>query len=187
MKIETTPIPDLLVITPKRFGDDRGFFEETWNREMFREAGVDLDFVQDNRSLSAEPGTMRGLHYQAPPHAQAKLVRCAKGALMDVGVDIRVGSPTYGKWYGEVLSAANAKMMLVPAGFAHGFMTLEPGTEVNYKCSDLYAPSAEGAIRFDDPEIGIDWGFSGGKVILSDKDAAAPMLSEINSPFQMSE
>ncbi len=184
MKIEKTNIPDLYVITPTRFGDERGFFEETWNRQKLLDAGIDVDWVQDNRSLSAEPGTMRGLHYQAPPHSQAKLVRCAKGALMDVGVDIRVGSPTYGQWHGEVLTDKNAKIMLVPTGFAHGFMTLEPDTEVNYKCSELYAPQVEGMIRFDDPAIGIDWGFKSSDVILSEKDAAAPMLADIKSPFR---
>lgn len=180
MDIEELGLPGVLLLTPKRFGDDRGFFCETWNRRRFAEAGIALDFVQDNQSLSAAAGTLRGLHYQAPPHAQDKLVRCGRGRLFDVAVDIRRGSPTYGQWVGAELSAENGKQLLVPAGFLHGFVTREPDTEILYKCSDHYAPECDGAVRWD--SCGIDWGLEGAPV-LSDKDAAAPALSDFDSPF----
>lgn len=183
MLVEKTAIPDLLVITPRRFGDARGFFEETWNQAAFEKEGITLEFVQDNHSMSAEAGTIRGLHFQCPPSAQDKLVRCGRGRVIDVGVDIRKGSPTYGHWHAEELSFENGKMLLVPAGFAHGFATLEADCEVCYKCSGFYAPETEGSIRFDDPALGIDWGIENGKAILSEKDAAAPLLSEFESPF----
>jgi dTDP-4-dehydrorhamnose 3,5-epimerase len=183
MHVDQTGIPGLLVLTPARFGDTRGFFSETWNRERLSEHGIDIDFVQDNHSMSAAVGTVRGLHFQAPPHAQAKLVRCGRGVLFDVAVDIRKGSPTYGHWFGEELSFENGKQMLVPAGFAHGFATWEPDTEIIYKCSDYYAPEAEGALRYDDPDIGIDWGLGELEAILSDKDAEAGFLAEYESPF----
>lgn len=146
------------------------------------EAGLDIDFVQDNHSLSAAVNTVRGLHFQAPPHAQAKLVRCGRGALFDVVVDIRTGSPTYGKWAGVELSAENGKQLLIPEGFAHGFVTREPNTEIIYKCSDYYAPECEGALRFDDVKIGIVWGLTG-EAILSGKDAEAGSLADFDSPF----
>jgi dTDP-4-dehydrorhamnose 3,5-epimerase len=142
MHIEETGIPGLLILTPARFGDARGFFSETWNRERLAQNGIDIDFVQDNHSLSATVGTVRGLHFQAPPHAQAKLVRCGRGVLFDVAVDIRKGSPTYGQWFGVELSFENGKQLLIPAGFAHGFATRAPETEIIYKCSDYYAPEA---------------------------------------------
>lgn len=182
LDVQATALPGVLILTPRRFGDARGFFSESWNRKRMAEQGIDLDFVQDNHSLSAEVGTVRGLHYQTPPHAQDKLVRCGRGRLFDVAVDIRVGSPTYGNWIGVELSAENGKQLLVPRGFLHGFVTRESDTEVIYKCSDYYAPDCEGAVRFDDPAIGIDWGLEG-PPILSDKDAAAPLLAEIASPF----
>lgn len=147
------------------------------------EAGFDIDWVQDNHSLSMQPGTVRGLHFQSPPHAQAKLVRCGRGAFVDVVVDIRRGSPTYGQWIGEELSFENGKQILVPAGFLHGFATREPETEIIYKCSDYYAPNCDGAVRFDCPEIGIDWGLGGLEPVLSEKDAAAPGLAEFKTPF----
>jgi len=180
MQIETTPLPGVLILTPKRFGDARGFFAETWNRRGLAEQGISLDFVQDNHSLSAQVGTVRGLHFQAPPHAQGKLVRCGRGALFDVAVDIRKGSPTYGDWFGVELSAENGRQLLIPAGFLHGFVTRLPDTEIVYKCTDYYAPAADGAVRWD--SCGIDWGVSGDPV-LSDKDAAAPSLAEFDSPF----
>lgn len=183
MKIEETGIPDLLVLTPPRFGDARGFFSETYNKARLAEYGVTTEFVQDNHSLSAKEGTVRGLHFQCPPHAQAKLVRCGRGVLFDVAVDIRRGSPTYGKWYGVELSFENGKQLLVPAGFAHGFATRAPDTEIIYKCSDFYAPQTEGALRFDDPDIGVDWNMGGVEPILSEKDAAAGRLSDLESPF----
>ncbi|RYH10982.1 dTDP-4-dehydrorhamnose 3,5-epimerase [Tropicimonas sp. IMCC6043] len=183
LDISPLAIPEVLLIAPQRFGDARGFFSETYNRDSFAAAGIDTPFVQDNHSLSERVGTIRGLHFQAPPRAQAKLVRCGRGRLFDVAVDIRRGSPSFGKWVGAELSFENGHMLLVPAGFAHGFVTLEPGTEIVYKCSDTYAPETEGAIRWDDPEIGIDWPLSGHEPQLSGKDAAAPLLGEIESPF----
>ncbi|MDC1399629.1 dTDP-4-dehydrorhamnose 3,5-epimerase [Yoonia sp.] len=182
MDVQHTALPGVLLITPRRFGDHRGYFAETWNAKAFANIGIASDFVQDNHSLSAELGTVRGLHFQAPPHAQAKLVRCGRGAIFDVAVDIRRGSPTYGKWIGYELSAKNGAQLFVPAGLAHGFATLERDSEIVYKCSDYYAPDSEGAVRWDDPAIGIDWPLSG-KAILSGKDAEAPILAELQSPF----
>lgn len=182
MLIEETGLPGLKVLTPRRFGDDRGFFSESWNRKVLADNGIFLDFVQDNHSLSARVGTVRGLHFQAPPHTQAKLVRCGRGRLFDVAVDVRKGSPTFGKWFGVELSFENGKQLLVPEGFLHGVATREPDTEIIYKCTDYYVPSADGAVRFDDPSIAIDWGLSG-PPILSDKDAAAPYLSQFKTPF----
>jgi len=184
MKIEQTPLPGVAIITPARFGDTRGFFSESWNRARMAKAGYDIDFVQDNHSLSARAGTVRGLHFQAPPHAQAKLVRCGRGRLFDVAVDIRRGSPTYGRWFGAELSFDNGRQMLVPEGFLHGFSTLEPETEIIYKCSDIYAPDCDGAVRFDDPDIGIDWGIGDTDPILSDKDAGAQGFADFASPFE---
>ncbi len=146
------------------------------------EAGYVLDFVQDNHSLSRQVGTIRGLHFQSPPHAQTKLVRCGRGALFDVAVDVRRGSPTYGQWVGYELSAENGCQLLIPAGFLHGFATRAPDTEIIYKCTDYYAPECDGAVRFDDSDIGIVWG-SQGAPILSKKDAAAPFLRDFDSPF----
>jgi dTDP-4-dehydrorhamnose 3,5-epimerase len=182
MQIEPTDIPDVLIVTPRRFGDDRGWFTETWNAARMRDAGLDLPWVQDNHSMSATPGTLRGLHYQSPPHAQDKLVRCTRGAIFDVAVDIRTGSPTFGHWVGIDLTPDNGRQLLVPKGFLHGFVTRAPHTEVQYKCTDLYAPDCDGAVRWDDPDIGIDWGLSGPPV-LSAKDSAAPLLRDIRSPF----
>jgi len=182
MKIEPQSLPGVLLITPQRFGDHRGFFAETYSRRLYTELGVDVEFVQDNHSLSAAVGTVRGLHFQAPPHAQEKLVRCGRGAIFDVAVDIRHGSPTYGRWAGFTLSAENGAQLYIPAGFAHGFGTLEPDSEIIYKCSDYYAPETEGSVRWDDPAIGIDWPLDG-DAILSGKDADATLLSELKSPF----
>jgi dTDP-4-dehydrorhamnose 3,5-epimerase len=183
--VSQTKILGVLIVTPQRLGDARGFFAETWNRERFAVAtGVDPIFVQDNHSLSAEVGTIRGLHYQAPPHAQGKLVRCGQGAIYDVAVDIRRGSPTYGQWVGVDLTAENGRQLWVPEGFAHGFVTRIPNSEIIYKCTGYYAPQAEGAVRWD--SVGIDWELTGAPLI-SDKDLAAPPLSEIDSPFEWSE
>lgn len=182
VRVTKTDLPDLLILEPARFGDDRGFFSESWNRKTLQGQGIDIDFVQDNHSLSATVNTVRGLHFQSPPHAQAKLVRCGRGVLFDVAVDVRRGSPTYGHWFGIELSAENGKQLLVPAGFLHGFATRAPDTEIIYKCSDYYAPDCDGAVRFDDPAIGIDWGLSG-PAILSDKDAKAQMLGAFDTPF----
>ena len=183
LEIETTALPGVLILTPKRFGDHRGFFCESWNRARMAEAGVTIDWVQDNHSLSREVGTVRGLHFQSPPHAQAKLVRCGRGRLFDVAVDIRKDSPTFGRWVGEDLSFDNGKQLLIPAGFLHGFVTREVDTEVVYKCSDYYAPECDGAVRFDDPDIGIDWGLAPEAAILSDKDKVAPLLADFDTPF----
>ena len=154
--LETT-LPDVKLLIPSRYGDYRGFFAETYNRRVFAGLGFDTEFVQDNHSLSVAVGTLRGLHFQSPPHAQAKLVRCGRGAIFDVGVDIRRGSPTFGQWVGEVLSEENGKQLFMPEGFAHGFVTLQPNSEIVYKCSDYYAPETEGSLRWDDPDIGIEW------------------------------
>ena len=182
MDIEKTALEGVLIVTPRRFGDARGFFAESWSRAAMAGAGIDIDFVQDNHSLSMVPGTIRGLHFQAPPRAQDKLVRCGRGVLFDVAVDIRRGSPTYGDWAGVELSAENGRQLLVPRGFAHGFVTRAAETEIVYKCSDGYAPETEGALRWDDPDIGIDWGLEGAPV-LSDKDAVAGLLKDFESPF----
>lgn len=181
MQIEDTRLPGVKIITPRRFGDDRGFFSETWNRAALAAHGIDLEFVQDNQSLSQRVNTVRGLHFQAPPHAQDKLVRCGRGALFDVVVDIRVGSPTYGQWLGVELSAGNGRQLLVPKGFLHGFATRLPDTEILYKCTGYYAPDCDGAVRWD--SAGIDWGLTG-EAVLSGKDAAAPPLAAFASPFE---
>ncbi|RUT29964.1 dTDP-4-dehydrorhamnose 3,5-epimerase [Arsenicitalea aurantiaca] len=183
MKIVQTTLPDVKLLKPKRFGDHRGFFAETYSRRLFEGLGVNVEFLQDNHSLSATVGTVRGLHFQAPPYAQAKLVRCGRGAIFDVAVDIRRGSPTYGNWVGYELSSENGAQLYVPTGFAHGFVTLEPDSEIIYKCSEYYAPETEGALRWDDLAIGIDWPITG-EAILSEKDATAPLLAEFNSPFE---
>ena len=172
----------LIHINPKRHGDHRGFFAETYSRRKYSELGIDVEFVQDNHSLSREVGTLRGLHFQSPPHAQAKLVRCGRGALFDVAVDIRRGSPTYGEWKGYELTAENGDQLYIPVGFAHGFLTLMPDSEIVYKCSDYYAPETEGAVLWNDPDIGINWPKETDP-ILSDKDAIATLLSELESPF----
>lgn len=183
MEISKTPLAGVLVLTPRRFGDHRGFFSESWNRETLREHGIDLNFVQDNHSLSAEVGTVRGLHFQAPPHAQDKLVRCGRGALFDVAVDIRRGSPTYGRWTGIELSFENGKQLLVPKGFAHGFVTRAPDTEIIYKCTDKYAIETEGAIHFADPDLAITWEIDPAVAKLSEKDQLAGSLADLESPF----
>ena len=176
----------LLIIEAIRHGDRRGFFAETYSLNKYSELGIDNKFVQDNHSLSRKAGTLRGLHFQAPPHAQAKLVRCGRGAIFDVAVDIRRGSPNYGQWEGYELTADNGRQLFVPIGFAHGFVTLEPDSEIIYKCSDYYAPQTEGAVIWNDPVIGIDWPTEVDP-ILSDKDAAAPLLADFESPFVFGE
>lgn len=180
MQIDVTPLLGVLVLTPRRFGDDRGFFAETYSRQVLAEAGAGMEFVQDNLSRSARAGTLRGLHFQAPPHAQDKLVRCASGAIYDVAVDVRRGSPTYGEWFGAELTSDNGKQLLVPKGFLHGFVTLGDGVEVAYKCSDYYAPDCDGAVRWD--SAGVDWPLTGAPV-LSAKDADAGAFDNFESPF----
>ncbi len=183
MQIDPTAIPEVKLLTPRRFGDGRGYFAETYSARVLAGAGIDCTFVQDNHSLSLHAGTLRGLHFQAPPHAQAKLVRCGRGRLFDVAVDIREGSPSYGKWVGAELSEENGCQLFIPEGFLHGFVSREPDTEVVYKCSAYYAPEADGAVRYDDPEIGIDWGLTGAPA-LSPKDADAPLLTDLANPFR---
>ena len=165
-------------ITPQRFGDDRGFFSETYSATGLAAAGIDMTFVQDNHSLSRKAGVLRGLHYQLPPFAQGKLVRVISGAILDVAVDIRKSSPTFGRWLALEVSAKRWNQILVPKGFAHGFVTLIPDTEVIYKVTERYAPECDRSIRFDDPAIGIDWRVSAADVTLSDKDRNAPLLAD---------
>jgi len=176
-------IPGVLRLTPARFGDARGWFSETFNGKRLQDAGINAGFVQDNRSWSAHQGTVRGLHFQAPPHAQAKLVEVLQGAILDVVVDLRRSSPDYGHWMGVELSAATGQQLFIPAGFAHGFVTRADGTEILYKCSDYYAPAHEGTIRFDDPDLEVDWGMDPAHAILSDKDARAGAFAGFTSPF----
>lgn len=180
MNVEQTPLSGVVILTPARFGDARGWFSETWNASKMQAAGLAIDWVQDNHSFSAQVGTLRGLHFQSPPRAQDKLVRCTRGAIFDVAVDIRNGSPTYGQWFGVELTAENGKQLLVPKGFLHGFVTRTPDVEVQYKCSDLYAPDCDGAVLWS--SVGIDWGLTGDPV-LSAKDQAAKPFGDFTSPF----
>ena len=173
-------LSDLIFLASRRFRDHRGYFGETYSRSRYVEMGINVEFVQDNHSLSCSVGTLRGLHFQAPPHAQGKLVRCGRGAIFDVAVDIRNGSPTYGQWAGYELTEENGHQLYVPVGFAHGFMTLEPDSEIVYKCTDYYAPETEGALCWD--SCGIEWPLSVDP-ILSDKDAISPALADFVSPF----
>jgi len=180
MRFEPTTIPDVMLVRPKVFGDHRGFFMETWHAKVFAEAGIDVPFVQDNHSKSSQ-GILRGLHYQFR-HPQGKLVRVISGEVYDVAVDIRKGSPTYGKWVGEVLSADNKTMLWIPAGFAHGFYVMSDSAEFVYKCTDFYAPEDERSIRWDDPALEIAWPLiNGWQPILSEKDAHAPFLKDVEA------
>lgn len=175
----------VVLLRPKRFGDDRGWFSEVYNEKAFSSFGIEDRFVQDNHSLSVPAGTLRGLHFQTPPFEQAKLVRCIRGRIFDVAVDIRRASPTFGRWVGAELSAENGNQLYVPIGFAHGFVTLEPSTEVTYKVSNLYSPENDGGILWDDPEIGIEWPLPYGvEPILSSKDVRQPLLRDFDSPFE---
>ncbi len=172
------------LISPKRFEDARGWFTETYNQTTFAQLGMTCNFVQDNHSLSVHAFTVRGLHFQTPSRGQDKLVRCIRGRIFDVAVDIRKGSPTYGRWVGAELSEENGSQLFIPIGFAHGFMTLEPDCEVVYKCSNTYSPQHDGGIRWDDPALAIDWPSpSTANCELSDKDKVQPMLAEFDSPF----
>ena len=184
MEVVETAIPEVKIITPKKFGDHRGFFSETYNRRDWIEAGIDLTFVQDNHSRSAAQGTLRGLHYQIAPMAQDKLVRVSRGAILDVAVDLRRDSPTFGQHVSEVISAGNWKQVLVPIGFAHGYVTLEPDTEVLYKTTDFYSVEHERGTIWSDPDLGIDWGIEEGQVILSEKDRLLPRLSDVTEFFE---
>ncbi|UXM96509.1 dTDP-4-dehydrorhamnose 3,5-epimerase (plasmid) [Bartonella sp. HY329] len=178
LNVEKTPLDGVLIIKPKKFGDHRGFFSETYNRQLFTEAGVEAEFVQDNHSFSKQKGVLRGLHYQLQPHAQGKLVRVTRGRVFDVAVDIRKSSPTFMQWTGVELSAENWTQFYIPPGFAHGFLTLEDDCEFLYKVTDFYAPSCDRSIRFDDPDIAINWPIDTSNLVLSDKDLNAPFLKD---------
>jgi dTDP-4-dehydrorhamnose 3,5-epimerase len=177
LEIRPLGLDGVLEIVPQRLGDARGYFIETWNAERLSEAGIDLRFVQDNHSYSAAEGVLRGLHYQLPPRAQDKLVRVIRGRILDVAVDIRRSSASFGKWVAVEISAEKGNQILVPKGFAHGFVTLVPDTEVLYKVTDTYSPQHDRSIRFDDPAIGIEWPSTAGGFQLSDKDLKAPTLA----------
>ena len=176
MKVTETELKDVYIVEPRVFGDHRGWVMESYSKAVFLKAGIDCDFVQDNQSFSAQKGTLRGLHYQLNPKCQAKIVRCTKGAILDVAVDIRKGSPMYKKWVAVELSAENKKQLFIPRGFAHGFVTLTDDVEVQYKADNYYAPECDGNIRYDDPDIGVNWG--SGEFILSEKDKNAPLLKD---------
>jgi dTDP-4-dehydrorhamnose 3,5-epimerase len=186
MKIESLGIPEVKLLTPIKHQDPRGFFVESYNRQAFAKLGIDIDFVQDNHSLSVPKGTLRGLHFQAPPFAQTKLVHCTRGSILDVAVDIRAGSPTYGHAVAVMLNAITMQMLLVPEGFAHGFCTLEDNTEVQYKVNAGYSAECDGGVAWDDPALGIDWPVTGIEVLLSDKDKTHPTLEQLDNPFSYS-
>lgn len=182
--ITKTELDGVVIIEPKRFGDQRGFFSETYNKARLLEGGLDFDFVQDNHSFSAEKGVIRGLHFQSPPHAQDKLVRVTRGRVLDVAVDIRKSSPTYGRHVAVELSAENWRQLLVPAGFLHGFCTLEPNCELLYKVTDYYSPECDAGVFWADEDLGIDWGLDPQAAILSDKDKVLPRFADFESPFE---
>ncbi|MBC9811468.1 dTDP-4-dehydrorhamnose 3,5-epimerase [Crocinitomicaceae bacterium CZZ-1] len=181
MQVVHPYIEGLLVLTPRKFEDERGYFTESFNQRVFNElVGADIRFVQDNESVSSRH-VLRGLHFQKPPHAQGKLVRVSSGSVLDIAVDLRKDSPTFGKWHGEILSAANGKLFWIPEGFAHGFIALEDHTKFLYKCTDYYAPDSEGTLRWNDPTLNIDWGNN--HPIVSEKDKKGRIFEELNSPF----
>jgi dTDP-4-dehydrorhamnose 3,5-epimerase len=183
LQVEATAIPDVKIITPRKFGDHRGFFSEVYTRKSFLEAGIDLDFVQDNHSLSAEVGTLRGLHFQSAPFAQDKLVRVVRGRILDIAVDIRRSSPTFGQHVTVELSAENWRQLLIPIGFAHGLCTLEPDTEVLYKVTNYYSASNDLGVAWDDPDLAIDWPVAAAELVLSDKDRKHPRLRDLPPIF----
>jgi dTDP-4-dehydrorhamnose 3,5-epimerase len=181
--LNETKLGGIIEVTPRRFADSRGHFTETYNADTLAQHGVTTRFVQDNQSYSRDVGTIRGLHFQAPPSAQAKLVRVLQGVIWDVVVDVRKGSPTFGQWVGVELSDTAGNQLLIPEGFLHGFVTRTVDCMVAYKCSATYAPSTEGSVRFDDPDLAIDWGIKSQDAVLSEKDAAAPSFAAFASPF----
>lgn len=183
VKVLNTSLKDAKLVETDVFGDHRGFFTETYTQNAFHEAGINIDFIQDNQSLSVEPGVLRGLHFQKAPYAQTKLLRAVTGVIYDVIVDVRAGSPTYGKWQGFLLSEYNHRQLLVPKGFAHGFVTLTPNCNVAYKCDGYYEPEADGGIAFDDPALAIDWPMPVSHLILSEKDKHHPNLKDANLNF----
>ena len=183
MQVIETAIPDVKLLVPKQFKDHRGFFSEVYSRKALTDLGITSDFLQDNHSLSVEKGVLRGLHYQLPPMAQDKLIRVVRGAILDVAVDVRRSSPTFGKHVAAVLSAENWRQVYVPVGFAHGFITLEPNTEVLYKVNAFYSPQHERGILWNDPALGIDWGVSPAQAILSARDLTHPALAAARDLF----
>ena len=183
MNITPLEIPEVLIIEPKKHGDDRGFFSEVYNKTALTESGFSEEFIQDNHAYSKEAFVLRGLHYQAPPFAQDKLVRVISGSIWDVAVDIRTGSPTYGQWVAAEISAENFKQILVPKGFAHGYLTLEPDTTVLYKVTNLYSPESDRGLQWNDPDISVNWPLQGATPILSGKDQVQPSLTNIISEF----
>ena len=186
MRAKRLEIADVLLLTPSKHEDQRGFFSETYRSDVLTSEGIKFDFVQDNHVRFAQKGVLRGLHFQLPPKAQGKLVRCIQGAILDVAVDIRTGSPTYRQHVAVELSAGNWQQLWVPPGFAHGYITLRPDCEVIYKVTEYYAPDCDRGIAWDDPGLGIDWQIDAGQIILSDKDRRQPKLAEIGSVFQYS-
>lgn len=181
--VEPAEIADVKIISPKRFVDERGFFAEVHSRRGFREIGIDLEFVQDNHAYSAAAGTLRGLHFQSPPFAQDKLLRVTRGSILDVAVDLRQSSSTFGRYVAIELSRDNWRQLLVPVGFAHGYVTLEPDTEVIYKVTNYYAPEHDHGLAWDDPALAIDWRIDAGRAILSDKDRKHPRLADLPKYF----
>lgn len=184
MKIERAAIPDVLLITPSKYGDARGFFSETFRADALEAWGVTHGWAQDNHAFSSAVGVLRGLHFQAPPHAQAKLIRVARGAILDVVVDLRVGSPTYGGVVTQALSAENWMQLYAPAGFAHGYCTLTPETDVLYKASHAYAPASEGGVLWNDPDLAVQWPVAPEQASLSPRDRIWPRLRDLQSPFR---
>lgn len=183
LSVQSTAIPGVKILTPKRIKDERGFFSEVYSHHAFEEAGLCFEFVQDNHSLSSEPGTIRGLHFQAPPFAQGKLVRVVRGRIVDVAVDLRRSSSTFGQHVAVEISAENWRQLLIPAGFAHGFCTLEPDTEVLYKVTEPYTPTHDRGLAFDDPALGIEWPVPLAEAVLSEKDRRHPTLAELPTYF----
>lgn len=182
MKVIRTDIKDLLIIEPNVFGDSRGWFIETYNEKVFKDNGININFKQDNHSYSKQKGVLRGLHFQNEPYAQTKLVRCTRGKIWDVAVDLRKSSPTYLKWFGLELTPENHKMLFIPQGFAHGFITLEENTEVQYKVDNFYNPNTDRSIKYNDPDIAIMWPLN--DIILSEKDKKAPYLKDSDVNFK---
>ena len=184
MDIKGLDLPGVFLLRPRRFADSRGYFTETYNEKAFTAAGITAKFVQDNQSFSARRGTLRGLHFQLPPAAQAKLVRVLQGSVYDVAVDLRAGSPTYGRWEGETLTAEGGEQLFIPRGFAHAFCTLEPDTIVAYKVDDFYAPASDSGLIWNDPTLGIAWPVAADEVLLSDKDQKLGRFADFVSPFR---
>jgi dTDP-4-dehydrorhamnose 3,5-epimerase len=184
LTVTSTAIEAVKIVTPKSFADSRGVFCETYNRKRFFEHGIALEFIQDNHASSVEAGTIRGLHFQSPPAAQDKLIRVLRGSILDVAVDLRRSSPTYGKWTAEKVSAIDGRQLLVPVGFAHGFCTLEPDTHVLYKVTAYYSPANDLGIAWDDPDLAIDWPVKPGKAILSEKDTRHPRFNSLPIYFE---